>query len=66
MIIRPVETVKGWKRIAKRFGRDERTVKKWQKEGAPIFFIDGFWIAEVAEVWSWLKDPESYAAQAVA
>lgn len=64
MILRPVETVKGWDNIAKRFKRNVRTVQKWQKSGAPIFFIDGVWVCEVAEVWAWLKDPKAYQQSA--
>lgn len=60
MILRPVETIRGWEKIAKRMGRSVYLVQKWQNQGAPIYLIDGKWTAEIAELWTWLKDPEGY------
>lgn len=56
MIVRPIEIVKGWDNIAKRFDRNVRTVKAWQRQGAPIYLVDGAWTAEVAELWTWVGE----------
>ncbi len=64
MIVRPIETAEGWKQIAKRMGRSEYLVQKWQKEGAPIFLVNGKWTAEIAELWAWVKDPAGYSESA--
>lgn len=55
MIVRGVEIKKGLANIAEHFGRDVRTVKKWQRQGAPIYLVDGIWTTETAELWGWLK-----------
>lgn len=54
-IPRPVEVVRGWENIGKRMGCGVGTIKKWQRDGGPIYFIDGKWTAEMAELWAWVS-----------
>lgn len=58
----PKKRLDSWKEIAAFFGRDERTVKRWEKErGLPIYRVPGssrggvFAYAE--ELAEWLKAP---------
>jgi len=56
-----------WKEIAAFFGRDERTVKRWEKERAlPIHRVPGGIrggvFAYPAELSQWLKDPDPAAS----
>jgi tetratricopeptide (TPR) repeat protein len=53
-----------WKEIATFFGRDERTVKRWEKErGLPVHRVPGgvrgSVFAYAAELSQWLKDPRA-------
>lgn len=64
MILRPIETVRGWEKIAERMGRSVYLVQKWQKQGAPIYLVDGKWTAEIAELWAWVKNPQEYSQSA--
>ena len=55
-----------WKEIAAFFGRDERTVKRWEKERAlPVHRVPGGTrggvFAYAAELSQWLKDPAAAA-----
>jgi len=57
-----------WKEIAAFFGRDERTVKRWEKERAlPVHRVPGGSrsgvFAYTAELSEWLKDPVPAAAE---
>jgi tetratricopeptide (TPR) repeat protein len=57
-----------WKEIAVFFGRDERTVKRWEKERAlPVHRVPGGVrsgvFAYAAELSQWLKDPASVASE---
>ncbi len=57
-----------WKEIAGYFGRDERTVKRWEKERAlPVHRVPGGVrggvFAYAAELSQWLKDPGSAAKE---
>ena len=57
-----------WKEIAGYFGRDERTVKRWEKERAlPVHRVPGGVrggvFAYAAELSQWLKDPGSGATE---
>lgn len=54
MIVRPIEVVSTWKRIAAEFDVSVSTAKKWRNEGAPIRLIDGEWKCDKAELWTWL------------
>lgn len=72
----PKKRLDSWKEIASFFGRDERTVKRWEKErGLPVYRVPGsarggvFAYAE--ELAEWLKTPshdsgETPAAKPVA
>jgi tetratricopeptide (TPR) repeat protein len=67
--ITPKKRLDSWKEIASFFGRDERTVKRWEKErGLPIYRVPGsarggvFAYAE--ELTKWLEKP-SPALEAV-
>src|ERR1700688_101028 len=58
----PKKRLDSWKEIAAFFGRDERTVKRWEKErGIPVYRVPGsarggvFAYAE--ELAEWLKAP---------
>src|SRR5271156_6294492 len=58
----PTKRLDSWKEIATFFGRDERTVKRWEKErGLPVYRVPGsarggvFAYAE--ELAEWLKAP---------
>ncbi|MGB7821449.1 MAG: hypothetical protein WBL22_04565, partial [Candidatus Sulfotelmatobacter sp.] len=58
----PTKRLDSWKEIAAFFGRDERTVKRWEKErGLPVYRVPGsarggvFAYAE--ELAEWLKAP---------
>src|SRR5277367_1616759 len=58
----PKKRLDSWKEIAAFFGRDERTVKRWEKErGLPVYRVPGsarggvFAYAE--ELAEWLKAP---------
>jgi tetratricopeptide (TPR) repeat protein len=57
-----------WKEIAAFFGRDERTVKRWEKERAlPVHRVPGGSrsgvFAYTAELSEWLKDPVPAASE---
>jgi tetratricopeptide (TPR) repeat protein len=57
-----------WKEIAVFFGRDERTVKRWEKERAlPVHRVPGGVrsgvFAYAAELSQWLKDPAAAASE---
>jgi tetratricopeptide (TPR) repeat protein len=57
-----------WKEIAGFFGRDERTVKRWEKERAlPVHRVPGGVrggvFAYAAELSEWLEDPEGTAIE---
>jgi len=57
-----------WKEIAAFFGRDERTVKRWEKERAlPVHRVPGGVrggvFAYTAELSQWLKDPGAAVAE---
>jgi tetratricopeptide (TPR) repeat protein len=57
-----------WKEIAAFFGRDERTVKRWEKERAlPVHRVPGGArggvFAYTAELSEWLKDPVPAASE---
>ena len=57
-----------WKEIATFFGRDERTVKRWEKERAlPVHRVPGGVrsgvFAYIAELSQWLKDPAAAASE---
>jgi len=57
-----------WKEIAAFFGRDERTVKRWEKERAlPVHRVPGGVrsgvFAYAAELSQWLKDPGTAVAE---
>lgn len=57
-----------WKEIASFFGRDERTVKRWEKERAlPVHRVPGGVrggvFAYAAELSQWLKDPGATATE---
>ena len=62
----PTKRLDSWKEIAAFFGRDERTVKRWEKErGLPVYRVPGsarggvFAYAE--ELAEWLKAPNQGA-----
>lgn len=48
------KVLKSLEQICKEFGRSRRTVKKWQEDGAPIFFVNGVYGAEVNALAGWL------------
>jgi len=57
-----------WKEIAGFFGRDERTVKRWEKERAlPVHRVPGGMrggvFAYATELSQWLKDPKAAATE---
>src|SRR5579863_8799426 len=57
-----------WKEIAGFFGRDERTVKRWEKERAlPVHRVPGGTrggvFAYATELSQWLKDPKAAAVE---
>src|SRR5580704_3064563 len=59
----PNRRLDSWKEIAGYFGRDERTVKRWEKErGLPVHRLPGAGKAGVFaytdELSNWLKPPE--------
>jgi tetratricopeptide (TPR) repeat protein len=63
----PKKRLDSWKEIAAFFGRDERTVKRWEKErGLPVYRVPGssrggvFAYAE--ELTEWLKAPSHASA----
>jgi Tfp pilus assembly protein PilF len=63
----PPRRLDSWKEIAAFFGRDERTVKRWEKErGLPVHRLPGTSKAGVFaftnELSDWLKPPEPAAA----
>ena len=64
MIIAGREQIQGWKEIAAYLGRDERTVKRWEKQrGLPVRRIPGTGRANVyvvvSELELWLAQPGS-------
>jgi tetratricopeptide (TPR) repeat protein len=67
--IQPWKRLDSWKEIANFFGRDERTVKRWEKDrGLPIYRVPGsarggvFAYAE--ELTEWLRKPNQGAEHA--
>lgn len=60
IIARPLVLKRGWKSIAGAMGVGQQTVRGWQRQGAPIYLVDGRWTAELSELWEWIKDPEGY------
>ena len=53
--------IDSWKEIAAFFGRDERTVKRWEKErGLPVHRLPG----ERGGVFAWSKRTNSNAEEA--
>ena len=61
MIVAGKEQVQGWKEIAAYLGRDERTVKRWEKQrGLPVRRIPG---AGRANVYILVSDLELWLAQ---
>jgi len=69
----PVEKLDSWKEIAAFFARDERTVKRWEKErGLPVHRLPGsskarvFAYGEELAAWSRSAAPETEVAQAPA
>ncbi|HTV65776.1 MAG TPA: tetratricopeptide repeat protein [Bryocella sp.] len=65
----PNRRLDSWKEIATFFGRDERTVKRWEKERSlPVHRLPGGSRARVfvftEELERWMHSPESAAAQA--
>jgi tetratricopeptide (TPR) repeat protein len=66
---KPNRRLDSWKEIAVFFGRDERTVKRWEKERSlPVHRLPGGLRARVfaftEELERWMHSPESAAAQA--
>jgi tetratricopeptide (TPR) repeat protein len=64
MDVREQRRLDSWKEIAAFFGRDERTVKRWEKERAlPVHRVPGGVrsgvFAYAAELSQWLKDPRA-------
>src|SRR5579863_6699929 len=65
---RPNRRLDSWKEIAAFFGRDERTVKRWEKERLlPVHRLPGGSRARVFaftdELQAWMKSPESQPAE---
>src|SRR5688500_17146460 len=56
------DRLKSWKEIAAFFGTDERTVRRWEQRGLPVYRVPGGGratvYAERAEVQAWLQGRE--------
>ena len=56
---RPAERLDSWKEIAAFFGRDERTVRRWEQRGLPVYRLPGGGkttvYAFVSELEAWLR-----------
>src|SRR5260370_371914 len=70
-VLKPNRRLDSWKEIATFFDRDERTVKRWEKERSlPVHRLPGGSRARVfaftEELERWMKSPESAAAEEVA
>lgn len=48
--------LQGWSGIAQAFGVTSKLARQWYDRGAPIFIIGKVPVAELAELWEWLKD----------
>jgi hypothetical protein len=45
----------GAEAIARTFGVDHKTVRRWKKQGAPIFLVGSIYQANYRELWDWIK-----------
>jgi tetratricopeptide (TPR) repeat protein len=65
---RAAERLDSWKEIASFFGRDERTVRRWEQRGLPVYRLPGGGkttvYAFVVELEAWLTDTQAAADSA--
>lgn len=53
---RPIRFIGGWQEIGKAFGLSSRASRKWYDMGAPIIMVGKQPVAEVWELWCWLRE----------